>query len=206
MIFGRRNRPALGTRLREFLRPRKSWRRGFRYIGRRVQRLPDTPHRIALGFACGVLASFTPLFTLHFFVAMGLAIAVRANVLAAALGTFFGNPLTFPFIAGISLSLGGRILGSRRAEAAAENFDPAIVFRDLQYFLDRIFWPYLAGGVLPGLACGLASYFLLRPVVAAYQQRRRMKLVEAAAQRVRAGLARGAIKGNPVLDKPEGLT
>lgn len=204
MIFRRRHRPAFLVRLGEFIRPRKSWRRGFRYIGRRVQRLPDTPHRIALGFACGVLASFTPFFTLHFFVAMGLAIVVRANVLAAALGTIFGNPLTFPFIAGASLSVGGWLLGSRRAMAAADNFDPAIVFRNFQFFLDRIFWPYLVGGVGPGLLCALICYLLLRPVVATYQQRRRMKLVDAAAQRVQAGLARSMIKGNPVFDPTEG--
>ena len=30
--------------------------------GHRVRRLPDTPHRIALGFACGVFVSFTPFF------------------------------------------------------------------------------------------------------------------------------------------------
>lgn len=203
MIFRRRHRPGLLSRLRDLLRPRKSWRRGFRYIGRRVQRLPDTPHRIALGFACGVMASFTPLFTLHFFVAMGLALVLRANVLAAALGTVFGNPLTFPLIAGVSLSVGGWMLGSRRAAAAAENFDPVIVFRDFQFFLDRIFWPYFVGGLLPGLACAFICYFLLRPVVAAYQQRRRTKLIGAAEQRVRAGLARTAIKGNPVIGQPE---
>ena len=204
MIFRRRHRPALATRLREFFRPRKSWRRGFQYIGRRVQRLPDTPHRIALGFACGVVASFTPLFTLHFFVAMGLALAVRANVLAAALGTVFGNPLTFPFIAGISLSIGGWLMGSGRAAAAAEDFDPVIVFHDLHYFLDKIFWPYMVGGVLPGLVCAVACYLALRPIVGAYQQRRRTKLIAAAEARVRAGLARSAIKGNPVIEPGKG--
>lgn len=203
MIFRRRNRPPLWGRIVEAVRPRKSWRRGFRYIGRRVQRLPDTPHRIALGVACGVMASFTPLFTLHFFVAMGLALVVRANVLAAALGTFFGNPLTFPFIAGLSLSLGGWMLGSAKAEAAAQNFDPVIVFRDVGYFLDRIFWPYLLGGCVPGLAAAGAAYVLLRPVVAAYQRRRRAKLVAVADARVRAGLSRTPIKGNPVV-APDG--
>jgi uncharacterized protein (DUF2062 family) len=69
MIFKRRKTLGPLGRLLEVLQPRKSWRRGFAYVGRRVQRLPDTPHRIALGFACGAMASFTPLFTLHIVVA-----------------------------------------------------------------------------------------------------------------------------------------
>ena len=33
-------------------------------------------------------------------------IIARANVLASILGTFFGNPITFPFIAAISVRFG----------------------------------------------------------------------------------------------------
>ena len=199
MIFKRRDKPGLLGRVGEMLRPRKSWRRGFEYIGRRVQRLPDTPHRIALGFACGVLASFTPLFTMHFFVAMGLALLVRANVLAAALGTVFGNPLTFPLIAAASISVGDWLLGGTKAmQTVGGSFDPAIVFTHFDLFLDHVFLPYLIGGILPGLVSAVLCYWLLRPAVAAYQSRRRMKLVTAAEARVRAGLARAPIKRNPL--------
>ena len=65
MVFKRRDKPPLSPALREALLPRRGWRRGIEYLGHRVRRLPDTPHRIALGFACGVFASFTPFFGLH---------------------------------------------------------------------------------------------------------------------------------------------
>ena len=181
MVFARRDRLGVWGRIRAALAPRKGWRRGFEYLGRRVQRLPDSPHRIALGFACGVLASFTPLFTLHFLLAMGLAWVARANIVASALGTAFGNPLTFPFIAGVSLELGGWMLGVQKD---LDGFNPAMAFTDYGRFMDRIFLPYLAGGVLPGLACGLGCYVLLRPLVAAYQGRRRQRLTDAAAGRM----------------------
>jgi uncharacterized protein (DUF2062 family) len=181
MVFARRERLGIGGRIRAWLAPRKGWRRGFEYLGRRVQRLPDTPHRIALGFACGVLASFTPLFTLHFVVAMGMAWLVRANLIAAALGTAFGNPLTFPFIAGVSLELGGWLMG---VEKGLDGFNPGMAFTDYGRFMDRIFLPYLAGGVLPGLLSAGGCYLLLRPLVAAYQARRRARLVAAAAARM----------------------
>ena len=201
MIFRRRSRPALLARVREGFSPRKGWRRGFEYIGRRVQRLPDTPHRIALGVACGVVASFTPLFTLHIFVAMGLALAVRANPIAAALGTLFGNPITFPIIATLALGIGGWMLGSDLNDAGAR-FDLGMVFGDIGGFMERLFWPYLAGGVIPGLAASALTYALVRPAVALYQQRRRTKLGSAARDRVATRLKRRAVKVNPV---PEGL-
>jgi uncharacterized protein (DUF2062 family) len=195
MIFRRRARLGFWARLRGALAPRKSWRRGFEYIGRRVQRLPDTPHRIALGAACGVLASFTPLFTLHFVLAVALAWVARGNLIAAALGTAFGNPLTFPFIAGVSLRLGAALTGGGRK---VEGFTPAMAFTDFGLFMDKVFLPYLVGGIAPGLLCAALSYAALRPVVAAYQNRRRLRLAGAAGARLAAHLRGRAPKTNPV--------
>ena len=105
MIFKRREKPSLLYRIREFFAPRKGFWRGMDYIGKRMRRLPDSPHRIALGFACGAVASFTPFFGFHFFVAAGIAWVLRANIVASLFGTIVGNPLTFPFISGMSRSL-----------------------------------------------------------------------------------------------------
>jgi hypothetical protein len=180
MIFGRNPRN-LAAKLRDLVQPRKSWRRGFEYIGRRVQRLPDTPHKIALGFACGAVASFTPLFTLHLVVALALAWAVRGNYLASALGTVVGNPVTLPFIAAAAIGCGNLLLGSDYDPA---KFSPTKVFTDFHAFMADVFWPYLVGGVPPGLAAGLACYLVVRPVVAAYQNRRRLRLALSAKRRV----------------------
>ena len=49
---------------------------------------------------------------MHFFLAAGLAWVLRGNVVAALLGTFFGNPLTFPLIALSSINLGHWMLGN----------------------------------------------------------------------------------------------
>jgi uncharacterized protein (DUF2062 family) len=197
MIFRRRHRPGALTRALEFLRPRKSWRRGFAYVGRRVQRLPDTPHRIALGFACGALASFTPLFTLHIAAAVALAALLRGNLIAAALGTVIGNPLTFPAIAALALGLGAWMTG---AGDEVRRFEMASVFGDLDRFLEVVFLPYLIGGLAPGLLAAAVCYWAVRPVVAAYQTRRRAKLVAAAGRRVHERLARRPLKVNPAPD------
>jgi hypothetical protein len=149
-------------------------------MAKRMQRLPDTPHRIALGLACGVQASFTPFFGFHFITAAAIALAARGNILASMLGTFAGNPITFPFIAAASIWVGRKITGMH--VEAPEN---GMTFGWLWENLDAIFVPYLVGGLLPGLVAAVISYYVFRPIVAAYQARRRVKLMARAKERVR---------------------
>jgi len=180
MIFKRRERPGFVGRFREFLYPRKGFWRGFEYLGKRIRRLPDSPHRIALGFGCGALASFTPLFGLHFLVAVALAWLLRGNLLASAFGTAIGNPLTFPLIAASSLQTGWWLLGYE------EELEAHFTFGWLTDNIDVIFLPYAIGGLLPGLAAGVVCYAVLGPVVAAYQARRRTKIERRAVAQRRA--------------------
>lgn len=179
-MFRRRDPLPWRDRIREFLSPRKGWQRGYRYLGKRMQRLPDSPHRIALGFACGVMTSFTPFFGFHFVIAAAMALVARGNVLASATGTFVGNPATFPFIAAASLWMGHHLTGIRFSEPL-----DGWTFGWLWDNLDAIFLPYLIGGILPGLVTSLAFYMAVRPMIAAYQNRRRLKLMERAKERVR---------------------
>ncbi len=179
-MFRRRNPAPLLDRAREFVSPRKGWERGYRYLGKRMQRLPDSPHRIALGFACGVQASFTPFFGFHFVVAAGLGLITRGNVLASAVGTFMGNPITFPFIAAASMWMGQRMTGIE-FEAPEDGYGISWLWDNL----DAIFIPYLVGGTLPGFAVSAVSYWVLRPLVATYQDRRRVKLMARAKERLR---------------------
>lgn len=208
-VFRRRERQPLILRLREAVYPRRGWARSIEYIRHRVSRIPDTPHRIALGFSCGVITSFTPFFGFHFFLAAGLAWMLRANVIAGLIGTVAGNPLTFPIIASVSLNLGRRILGygvtgrdfGRVTDALAEGAEGlwesfVALFgigeshweRLLPLFTDVVL-PWTIGGILPGLVSAVASYYLLRPLVAAYQARRRNRLLARARERVHAGHA-----------------
>ncbi|MEL6765590.1 MAG: DUF2062 domain-containing protein [Pseudomonadota bacterium] len=205
MIFKRRQPPTISTRARELVYPRKGFWRGFGYLGKRIRRLPDSPHRIALGFACGALASFTPFFGFHFFVAAGLAWALRANVVAGLFGTIVGNPFTFPFISTASLYVGRLILGRGEGgsdfEAVTDAFGDAFnsiwqtmkswvgygpsMVDGLLAFFDEVFLPYLIGGAIPGLVTGAICYIIIGPAVDAYQTRRRKKLEEAQAARRR---------------------
>jgi hypothetical protein len=213
MIFRRRERPPLLARLRESLMPRKGMWRGMGYIGKRMRRLPDSPHRIALGFACGAFISFTPFFGFHFLLAALLAWILRGNVLAGIFGTVVGNPLTFPLISVSSLWLGRWMLGrthggsefEKVSHAFAEGFNaiwgtvkswfghgPSML-DGLLMFLDDILLPYLIGGIIPGLVTAALCYWLIGPIVAAYQERRRRRLELRAGERRRAAEAEQAL-------------
>ncbi len=197
MVFKRRHKLSWLRWLAEGLYPRSGWRRATSYIGHRLRRLPDTSQKIARGVGVGVYVSFTPFFGLHFFVAALLALLFRGNILAALLSTFFGNPLTFPFIATGSLTLGHWLLGS--SSAPEEHKSIFLLFRnaagdfwqnfkalftaqnadwsDMAEFFWGVFLPYLTGGTIPGIICGIAAYFLSQPVISAYQKRRKGRLM-----------------------------
>ena len=174
---------------REFVYPRGGFRRAAQYVTHRLRRLPDEPHRIARGVFAGVFVSFTPFFGFHFLSAALLGWVMRGNIIAALLATFVGNPLTTPVIAITSVELGHRILGidapmdvrsiiAAFTNAGAELWDnaralftsDATQWENLGTFFGTIFWPYLVGGLLPGLAVGLAFYWAAIPIVRAYQK------------------------------------
>ncbi|MCP5073020.1 MAG: DUF2062 domain-containing protein [Rhodobacteraceae bacterium] len=196
-MFKRRKPLSWFNWIKEAVYPRSGWRRVINYIGHRVKRLPDTPHKIALGFACGVFVTFTPFFGLHFLLAVLLAWMLRGNVLASLLGTFVGNPVTFPFIATTSYQLGLVILGLGREKTVwtkiksgfAEAFGtiwtnfksvfgaPPTSWDGLVEFFHSVFLPYLVGGIAPGIVIAVMFYFAGRPVIAAYQHRRKGRLL-----------------------------
>lgn len=111
MVFRRREKRSWLQVVAESFWPRGGWGRAAIYVKHRIRRLPDKPHRIARGIFSGVFVSFTPFYGLHFLTAFIVARTIGGNILAALLSTFFGNPITFPFIAAISLKTGYWILG-----------------------------------------------------------------------------------------------
>ncbi|MCI2399728.1 DUF2062 domain-containing protein [Aliiroseovarius subalbicans] len=179
----------------EFFYPRGGWYRAAGYVAHRLRRLPDPPHRISRGIASGVFACFTPFFGLHFLTAIIVAFVIRGNIIAALLATFFGNPLTFPLIAELSITLGSRIMDLpinmhlpqiieafwRATGDLWHNFmaaftDDVAHWGGLRRFMSQVFLPYLVGGLVPGIAAGMIAYGLSRPVIHAYQRRRIRKL------------------------------
>lgn len=171
MLFGRRTLPALSERIRIALWPRRSWGRSTRYVFYRVQRLAASPHAVALGFATGVFISFTPFIGFHVMLAALIAWAIGGSALAAALGTFVGNPITFTFIWLSTLELGNWVLGN---EDTIRHIDLSGGLLQSSEAILPLLKPMTVGGVPLGLIAGAVSYWLVRKAVEAYQSRRRL--------------------------------
>lgn len=193
MIFKRRDPKPTLRAMAEFMWPRGGWTRAFHYVKHRMRRLPDTPERVARGIWAGVFTTFTPFYGMHFIVAALISRVMRGNLLAALMGTFFGNPLTYVPIGLSSLSMGHWILGSRMTEGEHRSFGgkfldaghdllanlmAPFLGRDMDWsglavFWNQVFYPYLIGGIIPGMICATIAYYMSVPLLRAYQKRRK---------------------------------
>ena len=212
MVFKRRTRRTWRQILADSVWPKGGWLRAGSYIWHRLRRLPDPPHRIARGVAAGIFASFTPLYGFHIVVAALLTWLMRGNVLASLLATFVGNPVTFPFIATLSVELGNwmlgnpgsmpihQIVGAFSSATLQLWYNVRALFGPQPMYWDRladlaqtVFLPYLVGGIAPGIAAGTVGYMATHRLVAVYQKSRMKRLKKqvekrrAAAQAAEAG-------------------
>ena len=108
-MFQGRGGTRLWRGLRAFIWPQKGFLRVWKYLALRLSRLNTSRHAIAAGFAAGVSFSITPLLGLHIVLAGLLTFVTRGSYLAAILGTFVGNPLTFPFFFAATYWVGARL-------------------------------------------------------------------------------------------------
>ncbi|MEP5181275.1 MAG: DUF2062 domain-containing protein [Rhizobiaceae bacterium] len=170
--------------------------RSGQYVTKRILRLTATPHAVAAGVAAGAFTSFSPFMGLHFLIAFVLAWVVRGNLLASALGTFVGNPLTFPFIWAATYNTGQYLLHNADTTAAAPDMvlatksvmgavfqlDGEAALTAIELIWEPLLWPMLVGGSLIGLVCAVPIYFLTRRAAALFRESRKNKLIGKAAE------------------------
>ena len=201
-MFRRRHPHRLFRRLRAALWPSLGWARYFTYLRLRLARLSGSPHSIALGFACGVALAPTPILGTHLIGAALLAVVLRGNVIASAIGCLVGNPWTFPFLWAATLEIGRFMVPAALWSTGGDPVNFVQLFKDLTEAL--LIWdlPLLVDEVLPALALmmigsvplGLGgaalSYYLVRRAVERFKaarehrrQRRREALAGLSAPR-----------------------
>lgn len=198
MVFRRRDPRPLWRAASEAIRPRGGWRRATQYVRHRLRRLPDSPEKIGRGMAAGAFVSFTPFYGLHFVLALVLARGMRGNYLAALIGTFVNNVVTLVPISALCVTLGyfllgmpldqrllrelGRLFGEASTDlwrSFLAVFTPAHAdWSWLGPFWHGVFFPYLVGGIAPGIAVAVACYWLTVPLARAYQAGRRRALAD----------------------------
>ena len=195
MVFKRRDRRSIISILLRFFWPKGGWRRAFHYVQYRLRRLPDSSQKISRGIWAGLFTTFTPFYGLHFLTAAIIARALKGNILAALLATFFGNPLTYVPIGVVSLQTGHFFLGTdyvppreggksileKFLDAGADLQQNVLAFvkgvdtdwSRLEIFYQEVFFPYMIGGIIPGVIIASMGYYLSEPIIRAYQNRRK---------------------------------
>ena len=195
MLFKRRKNLDFRERLWTLIWPRRSIWRSLQYYVKRTLRLTATPHAIAAGVAAGVFSSITPFLGFHFLIALAVAWIVRGNLIAAAIGTSFGHPLTFPFIWGATLELGRLILYRGDATPlAGQDLGDVLLHLEFAKLWEPILKPMTVGSLPLGLAIALVFYFVTRWAALAFREERRRRLAERARRRAaaQAGAPAGA--------------
>src|SRR5665647_1489482 len=134
MVFDPRRQPQ--GRLASVLpSPQSRWGQSLRAAGRRLVNLRASPHEIALGCAVGAFVSITPLLGVQTIIAVVFSLALRASVPAAIIGTFVGNPLSWPFIWVSTYVMGLQMVGLEGA------LDPAAVQRNVMLLWHALLEP-----------------------------------------------------------------
>jgi len=159
-------------RLRQYLWPKTGWWRATKYMWHRTVRIKGSADSIALGLAIGAFISATPLLGLHLVLAAMIAWLLGANIISSAVGTWVGNPLSFPFIWVATFKLGHVIMGTSGNLNALDQLSfNAILSHPTDIFMPVIL-PMLVGGIPIGLLLAVVTFYPSRTLISIYQNRR----------------------------------
>jgi len=152
--------------------PRHGLYRTIRFLFKKSIRISATPHAIAAGIAAGVFASFTPLIGFHFVLSFVIAYIIGGNMLAAGIGTIFGNPITFPFIWSVSYWVGATVSGDEISKLPKINLSN--IWDSFLNFIPVLKKMMIGGGIV-GFVIGLILYIVIYIIVSKFQKRRKKR-------------------------------
>ena len=148
------------------------WNRYGRYLYWRFTRMQGTPEYIARGLAVGVFAGLFPIFGLQSIVGIAIATLLRGHKIAAAVGTWVSNPLTYLPIYTINFQVGQWLLQSQ------EEFVPESIlsFSELMQYGTQFVTSLFLGCLVMGIIGGVLSYFIGLKLIRLWRNDRRKKL------------------------------
>ncbi|HPF79251.1 MAG TPA: DUF2062 domain-containing protein [Alphaproteobacteria bacterium] len=148
MLFKRKKKQSLLSKLRDIVWPKSGWKRTFLYLKHRILRLPHSTHSIAMGLAAGCVVSWTPTWGLQILQCFVFCKIVRANFLASVIGTTFGNPWTFPILIWISHIVGSHFMDITGLDSYFDMIGKDTVVPDEHGYGVTAFVPTLVGGYI----------------------------------------------------------
>jgi len=175
-IFRRKKRRNKWWLVRNSFWPATGWKRAFKYGAYRIRRMGGSANSIAIGVAWGVAVSFTPFYFLH----IGLAVLgswfMGGSLLAAAIGTLFLNPISFPFITWLTYNVGTYFFVSTIKIDSIEKLSIGYMVENFFDILMPYLIPMAVGGVLVGIIVWVFVFLVVRILVSRYRALRIEKL------------------------------
>ena len=182
-MFKRRKPQSTLEKWQQFIWPREGWTRALKYIWQRTIRLNGSAHSIALGLAAGAFVSASPFIGMHLLIAALIAWVFGGNIIASAVGTWAGNPISFPFIWLATFNIGHLMLGTEDKAGDLPELSFGLFIDAPISSLLPVILPMAVGGLVVGTVMAVATYYPSLWAVRFYQKRRRDKL-----QRAQAGI------------------
>jgi uncharacterized protein (DUF2062 family) len=148
-----------------------------RYTYLRVVRIKAPAESIALGLALGVFAGALPFLSLQMAIAVALALLLRGNIIAAALGTWWSNPFNWAIIFPLFYMLGKVFVPVDVEHLGIHEF---IRLPLLELFERSWKWLLITslGGIIAGIPLAVATYFITLRAVLIYHDRRARRRLE----------------------------
>ncbi|MEC7512472.1 MAG: DUF2062 domain-containing protein, partial [Pseudomonadota bacterium] len=144
-------------------------------------RLNGSAHSIALGLAAGAFVSASPFIGMHLLIAALIAWVFGGNIIASAVGTWAGNPISFPFIWLTTFNIGHLILGTEDKAGDLPELSLGLFIEAPISALLPVILPMAVGGLVIGTVMAVVTYYPSLWAVRFYQKRRRDKLERAQA-------------------------
>ena len=132
----------------------------------KLVRVKDSQDKLAIGFACGSMVSFSPFIGFHFLLAVIFAYIFRGNIVASLIGTFVGNPFTFPFI-WIFIYKIGNIFFKNDQNSSIE-----LTFQSLYDQGYDILIPMLIGSLIVSIPVWFISYFTVKFLLSSFKKKK----------------------------------
>jgi uncharacterized protein (DUF2062 family) len=168
-----------------------------RRIYERFVKIRGRPREIALGFALGIFIGMTPTMGIQMPIAIFFAAMLKWSKISAAFGVWITNPLTSPFIYGITYIVGAKLLGMKATLNLPDDLTWSII-KEILKNAPAIFGALTAGGIIIGLPLAVLSYYLSSAAVNKYQQRIKAKV---AAQKARLASTKERVKNKIRIDR-----
>lgn len=148
-----------------------------RYTYLRIVRIKAPAESIALGLALGVFAGALPFLSLQMVIAVALALVLRGNVIAAAIGTWWTNPFNWAIVFPLFYLL-GKVFVSMDVTPLSIG---ELIHLPLLELLERG-WQWLLittlGGVIAGIPMSIVTYFITLRAVRIFHDRRAKRKLE----------------------------